>query len=604
MPKSFNFAVPPFDGLTAEQQQWVRNSVDMAYYPEGSVILAPDTIPTHLYVVVKGRVRQTEQEEEVYLYGKEEAFDGRALMAGKVVGRFVAVEEAILYLLPEATVKRLIAANASFGALLFSDISQKLRALSERRTQRELHSLMLSRIDQAYVRAPVYVPEHTTVFEVAQTLEREQLNHVLVQGLATGQLGIFTSTDIRKIVLSGADSKHTPVGQLTSWNLIEVQASESVFEALILMIRHGVHRVVVKHEQTVVGVLEQLDLLSFISNHSHLIWYQIQQANTVDDLKHACQQIQRLIQLLSESEVKVSLIAKLVQELNAKVFGRLWRLLAPAELIDNSCVIVMGSEGRGEQLLKTDQDNGLILRNGYHHPELITVTSAFNDALCDFGYPPCPGGIMMRNPIWCQTLDAFQDTLLQWIYHPTPETPIRLAIFTDAAAVCGDRRLLEELKRYFRDILQQPPQFLAQFARAVDQFGGMGRWWSRLLPGSDAPETIDIKKTGIFPIVHGVRSLALEARLEANSTRERLEVLEQSQRLPSDLVQDLNEALSFLMDLRLRHGLLQLSLGQRPDHLIRWDQLSTLERDLLRDSLQVVKRFKQLLHFHFRLDTL
>ncbi len=604
MARSFNFTVPPFDVLTAEQQQWVRNSIDMAYYPEDSVVLASNTVPTHLYVVVKGRVRQSEQEEEVYLYGPDEAFDGRALMAGKVVGRFVAVEEAIVYLLPEVTVKRLIAANVSFGALLFSDISQKLRALSERRTQRELHSLMLSRIDQAYVRTPVYVHEDRSVFHVAQTLEQEQLNHVLVEGAAPGRLGIFTTTDIRKIILSGEDPKQTSVGQLTSWELIEVQAGESVFEALILMIRHGVHRVVVKRDQAVVGVLEQLDLLSFISNHSHLIWYQIQQANTVDELKHACQQIQRLIQLLSESEVKVSLIAKLVQELNAKVFGRLWRLLAPTELIENSCVMVMGSEGRGEQLLKTDQDNGLILRNGYHYPELIAITSQFNDALCDFGYPPCPGGIMMRNPIWCQTLESFQETLRQWIYHPTPETPIRLAIFTDAAAVCGDRGLLEDLKQYFRDILQQSPQFLAQFARAVDQFGGSGRWWSRLLPGADSPEVIDIKKLGIFPIVHGVRSLALEAKLTVNGTRERLEALEQSQRLPHDLVQDLHEALAFLMDMRLRQGLRMMALGQRPSHLIELNPLSTLERDLLRDSLQVVKRFKQLLHFHFRLDTL
>lgn len=604
MANSFNFTVPPFDVLTAEQQQWVKTNVDMAYYPEGGEVLASNAVPTHLYVVVKGRVRQSEHEEEVYVYGQDEVFDGRALMAGKVVGRFVAVEEAIVYLIPEATVKRLIAANISFGALLFSDISQKLRALSERRTQRELHSIMLSRIDQAYVRVPVYVQEDRSVFDVAQTLDREQLNHVLVEATAPGGLGIFTTTDIRKIILSGEDPKLTPVGQLTTWELIDVQADESVFEALILMIRHGVHRVVVKRGQAVVGVLEQLDLLSFISNHSHLIWYQIQQANTVDELKHACQQIHRLIQLLSESEVKVSLIAKLVQELNAKVFGRLWRLLAPADLIENSCVMVMGSEGRGEQILKTDQDNGLILRNGFQHPELIAITGRFNDALCDFGYPPCPGGIMMRNPIWCQTLEAFQETLRQWIYHPTPETPIRLAIFTDAAAVCGDRGLLQDLKSYFWSILQQSPQFLAQFARAVDQFGSSGRWWSRLLPGAESPDVIDIKKLGIFPIVHGVRSLALEAKLAVNGTLDRLEALEQSQRLPHDLVQDLNEALAFLMDLRLRQGLQMLSVGQRPGQLLHLDQLSTLERDLLRDSLQVVKRFKQLLHFHFRLDTL
>jgi CBS domain-containing protein len=602
MPKSFNFSAAPFDGLTNEQQQWVRNTVDIGYYPAGEVILSPQDQPQSLFVIIKGHVQQTEQGEVVCVYSKDECFDGRSLISGQVSGIFTAAEELIVYLVPKDTVQRLIAANATFSALLFSDLSQKMRALGERRTQRELHSLMLSRIDQAFVRPARFVDERFDVFSVAQLLEKEKLSHVLVQG--DGRVGIFTTTDIRRALLADRNPHEFPVGQLTTWTLVEADHQASVFDALILMIRHGVHRVVVKRQGKIMGVIEQLDLLSFISNHSHLIWVQIQQAQSLDELKHACAAISRLIGLLSESEVKVSLIARLVQELNAKVYTKLWQFTAPQELIDNSCLIVMGSEGRAEQILKTDQDNGLILRNGFHCADLSQITSAFNDALYDFGYPPCLGGIMMRNPLWCQSLENFKETVRQWVFHPNSETHMRLAIFADAVSVCGDHTLLAELKEYFFHCLQDMPSFFAHFARAADSFSEQSNWWSRILTGGTGNEELDIKKLGIFPIVHGIRSLALEARLALTTTSERIEALVLLHRIPEDLATDLQESLHFLMDVRLKQGLCQMALDQRPTNLVALSSLSTLERDLLRDSLQVVKRFRGVLHFHFKLGTL
>ena len=602
MPKSFNFSLAPFDGLNSEQQQWVRDSVDIGYYPENALLLSPGTAPPHLFVIIKGYVQQVEDGEVVCVYGAGSCFDGRSLLSGRVTGLFSASEEVLAYLLPRETVQRLIAANATFGALLFSDMSQKMQALSERRPQREMHGLMMARIAQAYVRPARFVAASTALLTVAQLFEKEKLSSVLVRD--GSRTGIFTSTDIRKALLSGDEPHALPVGQLTTWDLVEVSEEDAVFEALILMIRHGVHRVVVHRRTEPVGVLEQLDLLSFLSNHSHLVWIKVQQATTVAELKGACSSMERLIQLLSESEVKISMLARMVQELNAKVFSRLWHMIAPRDLVENSCVIVMGSEGRGEQILKTDQDNGLILRNGFHFPGLSGMTGDFNDALCELGYPPCLGGVMMRNPLWCQSLGDFEQTLRQWVMEPTPESLLRLAIFSDAAAVCGDRTLLEALGAGFLQLLRDRPSFFAHFARAAEQFDEPAHWWTRLLRGGEDEERTDIKKLGIFPIVHGVRSLALEAGLRAQGTRERLDGLVLQQRLDEDLARDLKETLAFLMDIRLRQGLMRVSRNQRPDNQVDIRTLSTLERDLLKDGLQVVKRFRSLLHHHFRLDAL
>ena len=115
-------------------------------------------------------------------------------------------------------------------------------------------------------------------------------------------------------------------------------------------------------------MLEALDVFSFLSNHSYLISIKIIESNDIAELAQAAQHINRLIALLHQSGTKVSLIAMLVQELNARLFERAWQLIAPPDLVANGCLFVMGSEGRGEQLLKTDQDNGLILRDGYVPP--------------------------------------------------------------------------------------------------------------------------------------------------------------------------------------------------------------------------------------------
>src|SRR5439155_9996480 len=165
---------------------------------------------------------------------------------------------------------------------------------------------------------------------------------------------------------------------------------------------------------------------SFLSNHSYLISIRIIEANDVGALAQAAQHVNRLIALLHDGGRKVSLIATLVQELNARLFERAWQLIAPAELVANSCLFVMGSEGRGEQLLKTDQDNGLVLRDGYAPADLAGICARFSAALRDFGYPDCPGNIMVSNPVWRQPAAAFAQTARQWLLLPTPESLMSL----------------------------------------------------------------------------------------------------------------------------------------------------------------------------------
>ena len=472
-------------------------------------------------------------------------------------------------------------------------------------TQREMLSLVTARVRDAYVRKPFYVDGALDLVSVCRLLAQQGLTNALVQDHAEGgeRLGIFTTTDLRDALLRDTPPAALAVREVARFDLIEIRPDAELFEALWLMVRHRVHRLLVRDGAQVLGVLGQLDLVSFVANHSHIVALQIDEASSVDELKAAAGRIDAIVRLMHADGSRIERIARLVAELNQRLFARLWGLVAPPELVANSCLLVMGSEGRGEQILKTDQDNALLLRDGFEPPQLAEIAARFNAALAELGYPRCPGDIMLTNPLWRGSVATFRDTLRDWLYGADPQGPMRLAIFFDAAAVAGDARLLHDVREHLDHILAGSDAFLARFAAAADQFDEPHRWWARLTTRSDE-QALDLKKLGTFPIVHGVRALSLQHGVRASGTAQRLARLVELQQLDAELGRDLLEALHFLMGLKLSHQLRQRRTGQAPDNLVQPSMLSTMERDQLRDALAINKRFRTLLRQRFRLDAL
>lgn len=604
MPTAFNFTASPFDCLGTEERQLVRDHLDIAYFKEGATILDPGTPPTHLYIVIKGYVHQFEADEQTATYGPEDSFDGRSLVAGKVTSRFVAAEEVLAYQLKREAVTELISRNATFGALLFADLSKKLSALSERGSQQEMQSITMARVAQAVVRPVQTVAASTDIVSVVRLFTEHRTDNVLVNDSSSTppRLGIFTTTGLQRAILHGTPLDQLAVGELATFKLVTIGPDAYLFDALATMIRHKVRRLVVAEGERLLGTLDQLDLLGFLSNHSTLITRQIGEAHNLPDLNAAAQQISELIGLLQRGGTKVHLIARLVQELNAQLFERAWQLIAPPELVANSCLFVMGSEGRGEQLLKTDQDNGLVLRDGYQPPDdLGALCDRFSQALADFGYPECPGRIMVSNPAWRHPCAEFGETVRRWLLIPSPESLMDLAIFIDAHAVCGDPSLLEAVRGEVFKLTLDNDVLLARFAAAINAFDEGQAWWNRLLNLGDSQQLLNLKKAGTFPLVHGVRALALAHRIPATGTVARIEALAADHRLPPDLATDLIDSLHFFMGLKLKTGLAAQATGKASEG-IAIDKLSPLDRDLLKDTLGVVKRFRNVLFQRFRLD--
>jgi CBS domain-containing protein len=190
-----------------------------------------------------------------------------------------------------------------------------------------------------------------------------------------------------------------------------------------------------------------------------------------------------------------------------------------------------------------------------------------------------------------------------WIYGSDAEGPMQLAIFLDATAVAGDTALLRAAREHLDTLLADSDSFVARFAAAADRFDEPASWWTRLTARRDE-QLLDLKKLGTFPIVHGVRALALRRRVHAVGTAERIAALVAQGELDVALARDLNDALHLLMSLRLAQQLRQRAAGVAPDNLLQPSSLGTIERDALRDALAIVRRFRALLRQRLRLDSL
>jgi CBS domain-containing protein len=597
-----SFAPAPFDELSATERALVRETAVRVELCAGQALLLPMTCPQHLWYLISGHV-QHDENAHILVLGAGDTLGWRAMMTECCHVTATALDAVQAWQLPRATALSLLASNPRFSARVFAGMSHQLLEEEDVNHNRELLSLMLVRVRDVPLHPPFYIDGAMDMVSVCRHMSEHRRTSALVHDMQDGcqRIGFFTTTDLRDAMLM---PQPLAARDVAHFELITLPPEAELFDALLTMLRHRVHRIIVKQGDEILGVLSQIDLMGFVSNHSHLITLRVDQANNAEDLKVAARQVDETIELLVRGGVRIDIVTRLVSSLNAQIFARLWSLLAPRELVQNSCLLVMGSEGRSEQILKTDQDNALLLRDGYHCDDLQDIVERFSTALLTFGYPPCPGNIMVTNPLWCQPIATFKETIGQWLFGGEADGSMNLAIFLDARAVAGDAGLLQAARAHAMNLASGSDTFIARLASAINQFSEpTNAWWNRLSPlRSRASEVFDLKKLGTFPIVHGARALALEHHHAALSTAERLQTLASHQQLAAELARDLIEALHYLMTLKLRNNLHQVAMGQAVSNLVELNTLSTLERDMLKGTSAVVKQFRQHLCQHYRLE--
>jgi CBS domain-containing protein len=598
--KAFIANIPPFDRLSNNELDNVAQALDIEYYKSGQCLIERGDIPSYLYLVIKGIIEERSADGEITLHESQDSFGAIGILNSSCQAEFVVREEALCYLLPKDIFITVGKNNPRFENYYYQTLSQRLNRMLEQRDAKELASFMVARIYDAYIRPPFFVDYRDSIYNAVASLQKYKITSILVR--RDEEVGIVTDTDIRNHVILKRKSVDDPVGEIATFPAIFMQYDDYLFNALLLMTKRSIKRVAIKEEENIIGVLDQMDLLSYFSHHSHLVSVQIDRAGDTDQLKKASGSILKVIQTLNAKGVKTHAITQLVNELNLKVYNKLFQLIAPKEVIENTCLLVMGSEGRGEQILKTDQDNALIIRDGFEHPELPNILQTFVNCLVEFGYPLCEGNVMVTNPEWTKPLRDFKDMIYNWINSPQEYALMPLTIFYDATAASGDSRLLEETKEHLFNLLFENGGYFTRLARPVLSFETPLSWFANFILDKGHKGGLDIKKGGLFPIVHGVRTLALEYRLPQTNTVDRIDALFKQGVFDAEFAEELREAFACMLNLRLEEELMQYRAGKPYDNYIQPNRLNKLERDLLRDSLKIVNKFKTFISYHFKLN--
>jgi CBS domain-containing protein len=605
--KKFISSIHPFENLTLNELDDICEALDVVYFKEGTVVQQSQSEPKFLYFILKGLIQEKNEDDVLAVYSKSEIFDSASLIKNFSKNSFVTAQESICYTLPRDLFMTILSQNQQLENYFFQSISEKLNNNILHEKNKDMANIMIAKVKDAKVHKAVIVDSKTTIYDAAKIIKQEKIPTLLLKD-EQGEMYIVTDSDFRQKVILNRMSFDEEVVKIASKGLVYVNEDDFLFNAQLQMAKYGLKRVVVKNENDkIVGILDQISLSSFFATNTFAVSNQIVKAETLEELKEASLSFIKIIKSLNAKGVKIEFISKLINQLNKKLLDKLYRLMAPEELLDKSCLIVMGSEGRAEQILRTDQDNALIISDDctISDEKLKEFTHNFTETLVDFGFPRCDGNIMVSNPYWCRKHSDFKDLIYKWVNEPSGDHFMNIAIFYDALCVSGDIIMIKELKTYLFKISSNSQSFYSNFAKIINSFDvPLGFFDGFVFNSKDEKhkDEIDIKRGGIFILVQGIRALSLQNKIYNTNTIKRINALADLGLFEKETAKELIMAFNFLTSLKLKSNLEKLDLNEKIDNYINPNKFSTMEKDLLKDSFKIVNKLKKHLEFHFKLN--
>lgn len=593
--KSFLISIHPFDSLSDNELERVLSAMDIAYYPKDTILFNEDKKPDNISIIIKGSVEASDKEGNIEYFGALDTIGAPEILQHSNERVYRVIEELLCYEIPKTLFLELIKTNDAFKTFYLEDIATRLQALRKQSQQTEFTEFLTARIGDIFIHSPYIVEGTTPIVKAVAGMEAVKATAILVKHQQ--HIGIVTDSDLRHHIILGGVLLQEPIANIATYKLITIERDDFLFNALLMMTRHSIKRLVVTHNKNICGTIEQIDLLSYFSNHAYLLSVQIEKASSIEELKSTTDGMVNIVRTLHHKGIKARYIARIISELNAKVFAKVFELIIPQEWHSNVALIVMGSEGREEQIIRTDQDNGLIIKDDFYADGLEEKMTQFSKALQSLGFPECPGHVMVSNPEWSQPPQDFKKAIDNWVDIPESDAMMKLAILVDAKCVAGNSGLLKDLRHYLFNKISNQPTALAIFAQAVERFDiPLG------LLGGFGNDQIDLKKGGSFILMHGIRALALEQKIEATSTVERIKELNDIGLIDRKFATELIESFDVILTFILQNKLLQIAQGKKPDNSIDIRNLSKLERDMLKDALKVVRELKKFITYHFKLN--
>lgn len=441
---------------------------------------------------------------------------------------------------------------------------------------------------------------HTPLRTVAAMITAEQATAALVHSEGR-TVGIITDHDLRaRVVATGADPNQ-PAYQVMTSPLVTIDEHAQVYEALLQMEERGVQHLAVTGEGgKVTGVLRNQELLQFQSYGAIVLGREIARAATADDVVRSCRRTPGVVQSLIDVRAHPDRITRLISSVCDAATIR-FIALAQAELGPAPApfaFVALGSQGRQEQTLASDQDNAIIYQtpDGRENPEAAAYLVKLGEKVCGWldqaGYPYCRGGIMAQNPRWCQPLSVWKQTFSEWIRQAEPQQLLEFSIFFDFRTVDGEAELAEELREHVHQVVKQSPSFLPHFAQNSLLFKPPLRLFGRIVAGGEQAGQLNLKDA-LIPIVSFARLYSLRQELKETQTLERLVALAAHGVLTHESSEETAAAYNLLMQLRLRNQAEDLRAGRAAGNIISTRKLRHHEESLLNQSFAQISAIQK-----------
>lgn len=616
---------PPFDAMEREVLRFMAERLSLGYYPKDSVILAPAAgEPQVFYIIQRGLVRLAQAPGyhisggTVIALGPGECFSVGALLEKRAVGSvYTAATDTFCYQLSAADFHALLERSPRFQEFCTRYLSSLLRdsrrLLKMHFSSNASEQQAMNRTLRTLVTRPVVsCSPHTPLGAALRSMQQERVGSVIVVSEQGALSGILTRHDVLdRVVLAQCDLTQ-PIASVMTPDPVALPADASVYEAMLAMARHGIRHIPVLDGGQLMGVVTERDLFALQRVSMRQINRTISSAASPHELRQAADDIRRLAQNLLAHGVAAEQLTLIISTLNDALTQRIIELEQSRHLLQDIdwCWLAFGSEGRLEQTISTDQDNGLIFaaRHGVAEREardrLLSFAQAVNRMLDACGFPLCSGNIMAGNPQWCLSLHEWEERFASWTANTDPRALLNAVIFFDFRALSGNAALADALREKLFKLTTGNARFLrqlAQYALEAKPPLGLLRDFLTDEEGEHAG-TLDLKKSGARLFVDAARIFSLATASAHTSTAQRLRQGGARLNMREEEIAAAVEAFYFIQLLRLR-GQMAAEPGQVRATHNRIDpyRLNEVDRRILKESLRQARKLQSRLALDYQL---
>lgn len=617
---------PPFEMLSREQLLSISKAVEVIYLEKDAFLFkVEEPVKDQFYVVKDGAIglfRKDEKRTLVDECDEGDIFGLRALMRqGNYVLDAKAIEESVVYSISSELLENYITTNPDASKFLMASFVANTRNSKVDTTYNygntdAIGNNSFSDLQTAdYSKNPITCSRTTTIKVAAQIMTDNHVGSIIIVE-DRKPLGIITDKDLRTKIATGLQDISNSVETIMSSPVITFPKNITVAEAQIAMLRHRITHLCITEDGTpnsnLVGILSEHDIIVLRENNASVLVKEIKRAHSAEALKGIRQRTEHLIERYLEQNIPIDFVSRLTSAINDAITQRIIDMALtktgtkpPASF----AWLAIGSQGREEQLLLTDQDNAIVFedvnQSDYESTKsyFLKLADLINKDLETVGFELCPAKMMASNPKWCLSVSEWSSQFKRWISTPDQDNLMLCTIFFDYEYVYGNRDLVNNLSEHIFKSIDKYDIFLTYLGRNALQNPPPLSFFRQFLVEDDGAhkDQFDIKARAMMPLVDAARLLILSHNIKSiNNTKERYAKLAELEPQNSDIYLFCIDAFENLLEFRTKQGLVHQDSGR----FIKLDTLSKGDRLRLKRSFKAIKAIQELVRTRFKLSQL